>query len=120
MELPSSNYIDGRKASAMEIKECIMNAATPQVFQNTIDTWPAATWSLDEFTEMFGNIMTKFKLYHKENSDEEPSLKIRKTDFSVNKIALENECYYAKGSFDDFKQWLLDSSTQTNLSKYKR
>lgn len=144
MELPRSSYIDGREHSAMVIKKQLMNATRPQVFQKTIDTWPAITWSLDEFTEMFGDVMTKFKLYNKYTTDEGEAVtktnpnklshkytsqndaeaadtntnarKRRKTSPSTSekKLVLETECFYVEGTFTDFKEWLLGATNQTN------
>ena len=54
-------HVDGKLKTIDQIRCLITKSSTPIVFANMIDDWPAAKWTLDEFTKLFGDVVTKFK-----------------------------------------------------------
>jgi len=110
--------IDGRVLEACSVKKMLGELNAPVIFYNTISEWPAAAWSLDNFTKLFGQYLTKFRLHRRPSAEREP--KIKKTS---NNIVMETDCEFAEATFQHFYNWINseqchDDSDVGALSKY--
>lgn len=99
-------YIDGQLHTTEEIKRLLNELVVPTVFTNQISDWEASKWSLKEFTRLFGDIVTTFKLYEKNNC-ESRKRKLNEEKISLSSpVVMETDCYYVTATFKEFQSWL--------------
>ena len=56
-------YCDGKLFTSDILKKMLSELNEPIVFQNLITDWSASKWTINEFTTLFGRLMTKFKIF---------------------------------------------------------
>lgn len=99
-------YIDCVSKSTDEISKLISKSDYPFILCNGINDWPASKWSLDQFTKLFGDIMTKFKLHERDTC----ASKKAKLDENVDPVIMETDCYFINATFKQFMFWLHPNS----------
>ena len=96
-------YCDGKLFTKELLKKMLTELKHPIVFTNMINDWPSAKWTIDEFTKLFGHIMTEFKLFNRKGM-----YGAQKNRFAV---PMETDCFYADATFNDFHAWLSNNGT---------
>ena len=99
----SVDKVDGKNQTPKELKSLIMKTSKPFVITDCIDNWEVRKWSLTKFTELFGKIQTRLKMYKKKGYI--PQNKRQRID-QEEYVPMETECVYQNGSFQQFQDWL--------------
>uniref|UniRef100_A0A7M5XF59 JmjC domain-containing protein n=1 Tax=Clytia hemisphaerica TaxID=252671 RepID=A0A7M5XF59_9CNID len=95
--------VDAKNISAGELNDLIMKTSKPFIITNSIEHWEARKWSLTNFTELFGKVQTRFKMYKKKTHIRQSKRqKIGHEEY----VPMETECVYQNSSFQDFQGWL--------------
>ena len=105
--------INGSLIGNNEIQDILKELNKPAVFTNMIADWPTSKWSLQEFTHLFGHLVTTFKLYYKDSVKSEKYQAVNKKrkldeNATTEKMipVMETDCFYVSASFKEFFAWV--------------